>query len=127
MIAEAYHDLLEAATTAVLTTVMPDGSPQGSPVWFWFDGEAVVVSTTADRLKYRNVVREPRVAFTVFDPAAPLRYLEVRGRAVLEEDPPGEMRDRIARKHGFADGTAFDAPGARRVNIRITPGRVIEH
>ena len=28
-----------------LSTVLPDGSLQGSPVWYWFDGVLVHVST----------------------------------------------------------------------------------
>jgi hypothetical protein len=49
MIADAYHDLLNAPNTAVLASLLPDGTPQASPVWFWFDGERIVVSTTAAR------------------------------------------------------------------------------
>ncbi len=44
-----FHDLLRAANTAVLSTVLPDGSLQGSPVWYWFDGVLVHVSTLAGR------------------------------------------------------------------------------
>ena len=38
-----FHDLLRAPNTAVLSTVLPDGSLQGSPVWYWFDGVLVHV------------------------------------------------------------------------------------
>jgi PPOX class probable F420-dependent enzyme len=122
-----YVDLLEGPNTAVFTTLLADGSPQGSPVWFVFDGEAIHVSTTADRLKHRNVLRDPRVSFTIVDPAKPLRYLEVRGVVVITDDVDLSTRDAIARKHGFANGNAFDQPGDRRVTLTITPIRVIEH
>jgi PPOX class probable F420-dependent enzyme len=123
----AYHDLLDAPITAVLVTLGPDGAPQASPVWFLHADGDVLISTTTDRQKYRNLRRDPRVAFTVVDPASPLRYLEVRGTVELADDPDGEVRDAIARAHGYADGGAFDAPGARRVTARIVPTRVIEH
>lgn len=119
-----FHDLLRAPNTAVLSTVLPDGSLQGSPVWYWFDGVLVHVSTLASRQKYRNLRRDPRLALTVFDPAQPLRYIEIRGTAELHDDPDGEMRDRIAVKHGFPDGTAFDPPGAKRVIATIMPTRI---
>ena len=101
-----FHDLLHAPNTAVLSTVLPDGSLQGSPVWYWFDRVLVHVSTLAGRQKYRNLRRDPRLALTVFDPAQPLRYIEIRGTAELHDDPDGEMRDRIAvnagsRRHGI--------------------------
>ena len=127
MIPAAYDDLLTATNTAILVSLGVDGAPHASPVWFLYDDGRIVVSTTADRQKHRNLVRDPRVAFTVVDPAKPLRYLEVRGTVELAEDEGNVVRDRIAVKHGFADGEAFDAPGARRVNVTIVPTRVIEH
>lgn len=120
----AYHDLLTAPNTAVLSTLSPDGSPQNTPVWFWFDGTSVHVSTVKGRQKYRNLVRDRRLAFTVVDPAQPLRYIEVRGTAELQDDPVGEMRDRIAAIHGYADGSVFDPPDAVRVTVTIVPARV---
>ncbi len=127
MISTDYQDLLTAANTAVFVTIGPDGAPHASPVWFLFDGTNVSVSTTADRQKHRNMVRDHRVAFTVFDPAKPLRYLEIRGTVNLTDDTNNTDRDAVARKHGFADGAGFDGPGARRVTATITPSTVIEH
>ncbi|MGA2929142.1 MAG: PPOX class F420-dependent oxidoreductase [Solirubrobacteraceae bacterium] len=119
-----FHDLLAGPNTAVLSTLMPDGSLQGSPVWFWFDGVRVHVSTVKARQKARNLRRDPRMALTVFDPAHPLRYIEIRGTAELHDDRDGAMRDRIAVKHGFPDGKAFDSPGDERVTITIIPSRI---
>lgn len=127
MIPAAYEDLLTATNTAILVSLGADGAPHASPVWFLYDEGRIVVSTTADRQKHRNLMRDPRVAFTVVDPAKPLRYLEVRGTVELADDEGNVVRDRIAAKHGFADGGRFDAPGAQRVNVTIVPTRVIEH
>jgi PPOX class probable F420-dependent enzyme len=127
MLPEGYHNLLNAPNTAVFATLADDGSPQASPVWFLFDGVDISISTTADRLKHRNMLRDPRVTFTLFDPANPLRYIEVRGTVTLADDPDGIVRDAIATKHGYTDGKAFDKPGERRVTARINPNRIIEH
>jgi PPOX class probable F420-dependent enzyme len=127
MISSAYEDLLAAPNTAVLVTLAADGSPHASPVWFLYELGEVIVSTTAGRQKHRNLGRDPRVAFTVVDPSKPLRYLEIRGTATLADDEGNVVRDRIAVKHGFANGAAFDAPGERRVNLTLVPTRVIEH
>ncbi|MEM9746991.1 MAG: PPOX class F420-dependent oxidoreductase [Actinomycetota bacterium] len=123
----AYEDLLVAPNTAVFTTIQSDGSPNSSPVWLWFDGERVTVSTLAERAKHRNVRRDPRVAFTVVDPDRPLRYLEIRGTVEIEPDADGVSRDRIAAKHGYDDGSAFDPPDSTRVDLHLVPTRVIEH
>jgi len=71
--------------------------------------------------------RHRNVALTIIDPAKPLRYLEVRGRVELTDDPDFAIRDAIARKHGLPDGSAFDEPGSHRVTMTIVPTRVIEH
>jgi PPOX class probable F420-dependent enzyme len=126
-ISPPYNDLVEAPNTAILSTLMRGGSPDSSPVWFLFDGGQIQASTLADRVKHRNVTRDGRVAFTVLDPNKPLRYLEVRGTVTRSDDPDGVIRDRIAVKHGFADGGPFDPPGARRVRLSLQPARVIEH
>lgn len=96
-------------------------------MWFWFDGDDVLVSTVTDRSKHRNVQRDRRASLTVVDPERALRYLEIRAVVDLEDDPTGKLRDRIAAKHGFADGTSFDPPGSTRVTLRLRPTRIIEH
>ena len=126
-IPSSYHDLLIAPNTAVFTTLQSDGSPNSSPVWFWFDGDTVLVSTLSDRSKHRNVQRDSRVSFTVVDPGRPLRYIEIRATVTIEDDPGAALRDRIAVKHGYDDGSKFDPPGAARVGLRLHPTRIIEH
>ena len=122
-----YLDLLNAPLTAVLTTIGADGSPHAAPVWFCLDDQSVLVSTRTDTQKHRNVARDARVSFTLIDPSNPMRYVELRGRAEVDDDPTYATRERVVLKHGFADGSNFDPPGARRVSIRLVPTRVIEH
>ena len=37
------------------------------------------------------------------------------------------MQDRIAAKHGYEDGAAFDLPDSTRVDLHLVPTRIIEH
>lgn len=127
MLPHAYADLLDAPYTAILATLLPSGGPQASPVWYLHRDGKIMISTAKGRLKHRNVADNPLVSFTVVDPDKPLRYLEVRGTVTITDDPDCEIRDAIAVKHGFADGSAFDAPGAERVVFTIEPTRIIEH
>lgn len=122
---DAYADLLDAPTVAILASVLPDGNVQASPVWFLHRDGEILISTTKSRQKYRNLVRDPHVAFTVLDPASSLRYLEIRGTVRVSDDADLEVRDAVARKHGYPDGAAFDPPGAQRVVLTIVPTRVI--
>lgn len=104
-----------------------DGGPNSSPVWFDFDGTDIRVSTITDRAKHKNVLRDPRVSFTVIDPDKPLRYLEVRATVDLEPDDGGAMRDQIASKHGYDKGAAFDPPGSTRITFILRPTTIVEH
>jgi PPOX class probable F420-dependent enzyme len=57
-------------TRGVLATVGPDGRPQLSNLFYWFDPTAdlVRISTAAERVKVRNLRRDPRVTLHVMSP-----------------------------------------------------------
>lgn len=76
----SHVDLLNQPIHAVLSTVMPDGQPQSSIIWVDFDGENVLVSTTLERQKGRNMCANPQVTLLVIDPANGSRWIEIRGQ-----------------------------------------------
>jgi PPOX class probable F420-dependent enzyme len=80
---ESHRDLFSRPVHGVLTTLMPDGQPQSSIVWVDYDGEHVLINTTLERRKGRNISADPRVALLIIDPADSSRWIEVRG-AVAE-------------------------------------------
>jgi PPOX class probable F420-dependent enzyme len=99
-IPSSHRDLIECPPVAALTTVMPDGYPQTSVVWCDFDGACVRVNTMRGFAKERNMRRDPRVTLLCYDPARPLRYLEVRGTVIeMTEDGAAEHLDAIASKY----------------------------
>jgi Pyridoxamine 5'-phosphate oxidase len=62
-IPEIYLDLLlEKRTFAHLATVMPDGSPQNTPVWFDFTDGKIRVNSALGRTKVRNMKLGAKVA-----------------------------------------------------------------
>lgn len=83
-IPESHLDLLDdnKKAFAYLATVMKDGSPQVTPVWFNFDGEFLMINSAEGRVKDKNIRSHPNVALTIQDPGDPYRYLQVRGRVV---------------------------------------------
>ena len=74
----------EGRNIAAVTTLMPDGTPQTTPVWIDDDDDHIVFNTEVERQKFRNVERDPRVTVTVFDVENPYRYVEARGQVVGE-------------------------------------------
>ena len=77
-----FHDLFRKRAFADLATLMPDGSPQVTPVWCDYDGTHVLLNTAKGRQKDENIRRDPRITLCIPDPDNPYRYLEVRGRVV---------------------------------------------
>jgi PPOX class probable F420-dependent enzyme len=123
-IPDKYRDLLESPNFATLATVMPDGSPQVTPVWFDYDGRHIVINTAKGRVKDRNMRRDPRVAVTIMDPKNPYRYLEVRGKvAEVTESGADAHIDKQAKRYLDKDKYPFRQPGEVRVLFKIVPER----
>lgn len=114
--------LLDAPNHAVVTSLNPDGGPQSSVVWVRTDGDDVLFSTVKGRRKPRNFARDPRAGLLVIDPDNPYRYVEIRGRVTVTDDPDGALIQELAHKY---TGEPFqDQPGVERVIVRLTPDKV---
>jgi PPOX class probable F420-dependent enzyme len=79
-IPNTHLDLFQKPVHGVLTTMMPDGAPQSSIVWVDSDGECLLINTTLERQKGRNMAVNPKVAVLVIDPQDTSRWIEVRGQ-----------------------------------------------
>ena len=121
---EKFLAILQGPYTGVLTTLFADGSPQSTPVWFLLEGDDILFSTTAGAQKLRNITSDARATFAVYDPADDMSYVEVRGAIEISEDPVADTRDRIVQKHGYVNGSAFDAPGTQRFTLRLRPTKI---
>jgi PPOX class probable F420-dependent enzyme len=92
--------LIESPAFANLATVMKDGSPHVTPVWFDHDGSFVRINSAKGRVKDRNMRNNPKVALCILDPKNPYRYLEIRGHVVeITEEGAEEHIDRLAKKY----------------------------
>ncbi len=123
-IPDKFLDLFNKKAFANLATLMPDGSPQVTPVWCDYDGENVLINTAAGRVKDKNLQREPRVSMSILDPDNPYRYLEVRGR-VVERTHEGadEHINKMAKKYMGVDVYPYRSQGEVRVLYKIRPER----
>lgn len=123
-----YHDLLADETRAFLflATVMKDGSPQVTPIWFNHDDEHILVNSARGRVKDRNMRARPRVAMVIQDPANPYRYLQIRGRVVeITEEGGLEHINALSLKY---TGRPWKAnPGEARVIYKILPEKIDPH
>lgn len=103
-IPDSVQDLLSFDTKAfaVLATVMPDGRPQATPVWFDVKQGDFRVNTARGRVKDLNMRERRAVALTVLDPDDPYRYLQVRGEVVAqtEQDAKAHLDHLALKYHG---------------------------
>lgn len=130
-IPESHCDLLVEAVHGVLTTVMPDGQPQNSIVWADYDGQYVLVNTTLERQKGRNMSANPRVTLLVIDPRDGSRWIEVRGTVVEMTTENAEAHaDRLTRlytgkRHFYGDIYPVEQREREtRVIVKILPLKV---
>jgi PPOX class probable F420-dependent enzyme len=123
-IPDNYLDLFKKKAFANLATLMPDGSPQVTPVWCDYDGENVLINTAAGRVKDKNLQREPRVSMSILDPDNPYRYLEVRGRVVERtQEGADEHINKMAKKYLGVDVYPYRNHGEVRILYKIKPER----
>ena len=124
-IPEAYKELFVKVAFAHLATLMPDGSPQVTPVWVDYDGTHVRVNSAKGRVKDKNMRREKRVALSIQDPDNAYRYIAVRGEvAEITEEGADAHIDALAKKYLGKERYPFRAPGEVRVIYKIRPDKV---
>jgi anthraniloyl-CoA monooxygenase len=122
-----FLDLFARATFAHLATLMPDGSPQVTPVWVDYDGHHILINSAAGRQKDLNMERRRQVAIEIPDPDNPNRYVAVRGTVVeITEEGADAHLDRLARRYLSRDKypDSYRFPGEVRRIYKIAPKRV---
>ena len=123
VIPEKYLDLLQKKKAfASLATLMPDGSPQVTPVWFDYKDGAIRVNTAKGRVKARNMKEGAPVALSIMDPDNAYRYIQVRGkvRRIIENGADAHI-DSLAKKYLGQDKYPYAQPGETRVIYEIEP------
>ncbi len=119
-----FLELFQKKSFGHLATLLPNGTPQTSPVWVDFDDTHVLVNSSRGRLKDKNMRQRPQVALSIQDPDDPYRYLEVRGRVVeITEQGAEEHIDRLAKRYLGLDRYPYRQPGEVRVIYKIKPER----
>lgn len=107
---------------AHLATLMSDGSPQVTPVWFFYENGKFIVNTARGRIKDKNMSQNARVALSITDPDNPYAHIAVRGKVVkVTEDGADASIDALAKKYLGQDKYPFRQPNEKRVIYEIEP------
>lgn len=116
--------VIDAPEFVTLATLGPDGRARLSVVWAKTEGDDVLVSTTTDRVKYRDIQRDPRVSLLAYPKERPYTYVAIDGTASATTEGGGELIQDLSRRY-TGGPYAFDGPDTVRVVIRITPTRAV--
>jgi PPOX class probable F420-dependent enzyme len=122
-IPEIYLDLLlKKKPLAHLATVMADGSPQNTPVWFDYTEGKIRVNSALGRTKTRNMKLGAKVALSISDPDDPDRYVQLRGTVtrVRQDDIAAAHIDQLAHKYLGLDKNPYAKAGDVRVMFEIS-------
>lgn len=123
MLEEKTKELATGKNFAVLTTLMPDGSPQSHVMWVDADDTHLYINTEIHRRKFKNIERDPRVTVTVIDSEDNYSFVEVRGR-VVETIGGQRARDHIDELSQRYFGRKYrNTIKSERVMLKIEPDR----
>lgn len=123
------HSFLDRQRNAVLATVRADGSPQVTPVWYHWDGDAVRISSPNWTKKVANIRRDPRVSVCIDDQVSGT-YATLFGTAeLIDGDAVSEQTWPILIKYLHPDEAAVRWQRLNadrdRVVIRVEPRRIV--
>jgi PPOX class probable F420-dependent enzyme len=125
-IPDSHKDLLqdEARAFAYLATIMPNGTPQLTPLWFGVEGEYILINSAKGRIKDKNMRVRKGVAILITDPKDPFyRYVQIRGRVKeITEQGGDEHINSLSLKYRQRPWKLVE--GQTRVIYRIEPEKV---
>ena len=118
--------LLEEKNFAFLATLNKDGSPQVTPTWVGTDGKNVLINVATYRQKFKNVLRDPRVAVTVIDMKDPYKGIIIRGKvtSIIKGKEAEEQDDELSIK--YTGHKHNRKPDTQRAVLVIEPSKVVE-
>ena len=120
---------LREEVVAWLITASPDGSPVPTPVWFWWDGEVVLVYSQRDKPKLRHIAANPRVSLALRTDELGDEITVIAGEAVVDPslasaDQHTGYLDKYAALIARLGADPAGFAGEYAVPIRITPTRL---
>lgn len=114
---------------AFLGYLNKDGSPQVTPTWIDIakdEGqELILINTARDRLKQKNVSRDPRVSISVVDEENPYSMITIKGR-VVDQTTKGadEQLDKLTKRYLNTERHSAHSSDVKRIILKIKPEKI---
>ncbi len=114
---------------AWLTTVVADGTPVPTPVWFWWDGSTILVYSQRNKPKLRHIATNPRVSIALRTDELGDEITVITGDAAVDLTAPAADHlpayvEKYATLIERLGATPAQFAGEYSVPIRITPTRL---
>ena len=123
----AVSEFLQQPIAAQLATVNPNGSPQVTIMWFKYENGALLFTTTTDRIKFRNMQKDPRAVLTVMNPANMYQWVTIHGKLSVDNREPADFYRRLAEHYLTGDSLAAWKETVvmdKRTVLKLTPTHI---
>jgi PPOX class probable F420-dependent enzyme len=129
ILTEPILKILRGTNFAFLATVNKDGSPQVTPTWIDItesqnddENGLILINTAKDRVKQKNVSRDPRVSISLVDESNPYSMVTINGR-VIDQTTEGADKhiDDLARRYLNAERYPSHSHQVKRIILKIKP------
>ena len=132
LLTEPFIKFFRGKNFAFLGTLNKDGSPQVTPTWIDISEkeeegheQIILINTAKDRIKQKNVSRDPRVSISILDEDNPYSMVTIKGR-VVEQTTKGadEHIDELAKRYLNAERYPAHSPNVKRIILKIKPEKI---
>jgi PPOX class probable F420-dependent enzyme len=124
----------DAERFATISTIDPDGSPRHAVIWYTLDGDEFVINSRIGRRWPSNLLRDPRIAFSVVDAADGARWAgltatvrPITDRATTQADIAGMARRYDADDPDSIRSSIAEFESQDRISFRFRAESVHDH
>jgi len=117
---DAVREFLASPRQAVLALLGRDGSPRQVVINFLLGDDQILLNGRADRDWVRNVRRDPRASFALYDVEHYLRWVGFRGTAEVSSEGAEALEEAMRMASHYAEDPA-QHEGQTRVGFRFVP------
>ena len=132
---EPIRTFLDDLRFATISTVDPDGRPRQAVIWYTLEGDEIVINSAIGRRWPSNLLRDPRIAFSVVDAQDGYRWVGMEGTTRSITDQPTAQADIAAMARRYHADEPDEAEQLirdrferqQRISFRFRPEAVHDH
>lgn len=117
--------LIDGKNIAHVATLKKDGSPHVTPVWIDRIDNNILINTTENRLKFKNLKNDKRIAVSITDFNNVYQWTSIIGEVInMTNDGADEHIDKLSKKYLGVPKYPYRQDGEIRTIIEIVPKSV---